>query len=816
MNKSTYIFLGFFLLFISQMHAQTSGTISGKVITSDGKAVESTIVSLLLASDHSLLKTEITTTEGSFEFKGLKEQTYVVSIENPDSTFVSKPMIINAQQMEIVMDDIVISILKANNLNEVVIQKKKAFVEYKMDKTVVNVDAMISSAGADAMDVLEKSPGIIVDQNGTITFKGKTGVQVFIDDKPTYLSGAELEAYLKSLPTSTLDQIEFMTNPPAKYEAAGSAGVINIKTKRSKAKGFNGSVSSRLSQGKRTHTRNGINLTYVDDKIRLYGNAAYATQQFVSDLYIFRKYKNLDGSPRTLFHQNTFIDQTVNTANAKIGMDYYASVKSTLGISFSGLSNTGTDKSDGSSLLTNALGVQDSTIVADNKEKKQFKNGGINLYYNHDFNDAGQKITADADFLTYSDDTDQFYRNYIYQSDSTLSSSDASTGKLPSKINIYAFKTDYSLPLKNEATFETGYKISYTKTDNVADYADIIGNVSEPNYDNSNHFKYNEMINAVYVNFNKSFKRFSFQSGLRLENTLSKGNQLGNVEKPASKFKNSYTDLFPTLYLMYKLDSIANHQLVLNYGKRINRPYFQDLNPFMSPLDKFTFYSGNPYLSPSFSHSLEFSYRYKSNFSTTLSYSNIKDDIGETLEIVNEIYFSRPGNIGKTQYWGWNVESEIPFTKWLSTNIYSELTYVAYKSKLYAETLNTTGMFFFFSANNRFKLGKDWSAEIGGRYISRVESGQVTTDPKGSINFGIQKKILHNKGSLKLTGNDIFYTNINSGVINNLTLTDAHYTNKGDTRYVALTFTYSFGKKLESKGSTDRTGAESEQNRVKN
>lgn len=792
-----------------------SGKITGRVQTADQKSMEPAMISLLSATDNSLVKTEITQANGAFVFENLKEGTYLLSFDEPGyKPFLSEKIALGLNQETTV--NVVIEALQANNLNEVVVQKKKPLAEYKIDRTVVNVDAMISSAGSDAMDVLEKSPGISVDQNGTITFKGKSGVVVFIDDKPTYLSGADLEAYLKSLPASTLDQIELITNPPAKYEAAGSAGIINIKTKKSKAKGFNGNLSMRGSVGKRAHSRNSLGLNYTNNKVRIFGNAGYATQEFITDLYIFRRYKNEDESTKSLFDQNTKIDRKQNTANLRLGMDYYLSDKTTLGINLTGMMRRSTVESDGSSMLRNPGYVLDSTIVANNTERNQFKNGGVNLNFSHDFDGKGKKLTADADYLVYDDNTNQVYRNSIYQPNNSLSSYDESTGKLPAQINIYTFKTDYSHPLPKESTLEAGYKISYSKTDNVADYADIIADIPIPNYDTSNHFKYDEMINAAYLNYSKSFKRFSIQAGLRLENTVSKGNQLGNIMKEASTFKKDYTNLFPTAYVMYKIDSVGNNQLVMNYGKRINRPYFQDLNPFLSPLDKFTFYAGNPYLSPSFAHNVELSYRYKSFFSTTLSFSDTKNSIDETLEINNGIYYSRPGNIGKSQAASLNIESEIPFTKWLSTNIYSEVTNLKYDSQLYTERLDISGTFFFFSANNRFKFNKGWSAEIGGRYISSVESGQVTTKPKGSINFGVQKKVLQDKGSIKFSVNDVFYTNQNDGTINNLRLTDATYENRGDTRFAALTFTYAFGKMFEAKNSDDRTGAESEQNRVKN
>jgi Outer membrane protein beta-barrel family len=799
------------LFFMEICSAQSTKSISGKV----NPPSQSITISLVVASDNSLVKTEITEADGTFKFINLKVNTYKILIEDSAfKTYQSESIVISQETPVIELPLINCTPIETNQLNEVVVKKKKPFIENKIDRTVVNVEAFITTAGGDAMDVLEKSPGISVDQNGTITFKGKTGVQVFIDDKPTYLSGSELEAYLKSLPASTLDKIELMTNPPAKYDAAGSAGVINIVSKKSKAKGFNGSATSRVSQGKRTHTRQGLNLNYLNDKVRVFGNIGYAYQNPINDLFIFRRFKNSDLTTKSLFYQNSFIESKVQTSNAKIGLDYYLSNKTTFGIGVSGIFKANNQKTDVKSDLTNAASVLDSSIIARNREKETFKNGGVNLNFRHDIDTLGQKITVDLDYLKYDTETKQIFNNFIYQPDNSLSSQDELRGILPANIAIYSFKTDYSLPLKKEGSFEAGYKVSASKTDNIADYRDVVNGNEIPNYDTSNHFKYDEIIHAGYVNFNTTYKRFTFQTGLRLENTTSKGNQLGNVEKPASTFERNYTNLFPTVYVQYKLDSIGNNQLVVNYGKRINRPYFQDLNPFVSPLDKFTFYSGNPFLNPSFSDNYEFSYRWKQYFSTTLSYGESKDEINETIEIRDEIYYSRPGNIGKNQFYSINVNAEIPFNKWWSANVYSELTNMKYQSKLYTENLNSSGTFWYFSMNNSFKFKNDWSAELSGVYQTDIVSSQFVLLSRSNINIGIQKKILKGKGSIKLAANDIFYSQLNNGIIKNIKLTDANWRNRPDSRFIAVTFTYSFGKSFQTK-TYDATGADSEKNRVK-
>lgn len=553
----------------------------------------------------------------------------------------------------------------------------------------------------------------------------------------------------------------------------------------------------------------------MNNKVRLFGSVGYAELNPINDLFIFRKFKNTDGTTTSLFYQNSFIDTKIKTANTRIGMDYYVSDKTTIGIGLSGILRTNRQKSDVESDVTDANSVLDSSIVAYNRQKQKFKNGGVNFNLRHELDSIGQKITFDLDYLKYDTSSKQTFNNYIYQPDNSLSSEDELKGLLPSDIDIYSLKTDYTLPFNDGSTFETGYKISYTKTDNIADYRDVINGEEIPNYDTSNHFKYDEIINAAYVNFNTNYKRFSFQTGLRLENTESKGNQLGNIEQAASKFKRNYTSLFPTVYIMYKLDSIGNNQLVINYGRRINRPYFQDLNPFVSPLDKFTFYSGNPFLNPSFSNNYELSYRYKGIFSTTLSYGSSKDDINETIEINEGIYYSRPGNIGRSEFFSLNANAQLTFTKWWSANVYSEATHSKFKSKLYTEDLKSSGTFWYFSMNNSFKFQKGWSAELSGTYQTDIVSSQFVLLSRSNINFGVQKKLFNDKASIKLSANDIFYSNQNNGIIKNLQNTEANWTNKLDSRFVALTFSYSFGKSFANKKQYDSNGADNEKNRVK-
>jgi len=808
------LLLSLLLVVYSFATAQETGSIDGTVST-EGQPAASVVVALLSAEAKTIVRTELTDATGAFHFAGLPNDTYLLSIEDPSfSSYQSALINVDDAHRNTTLPPIDLQKTAVTNLQEVTVARRRPMVENKIDKVVVNVDALMSATGGDAMDVLEKSPGIVIDQNGTITYKGKSGLSVFIDGKPSYLSGAELEAFLKSLPAATLNQVELMTNPPAKYDAAGGGGVINFTTKKTNSRGFNGSISTRLTQGKRFRGRENLNLNYLGEKVRIFGSAGVDYTASVNDLDIYRRFKDDNGAIVRYFDQNSLLENKARSGNVRAGIDYYATEKTTFGAMAFGLVRRSTLESDVNSVLRNADRELDSTVVARNRNDVPFGNMTFNLNMRHDFAD-GAKWTADADYLIYRTRTDQRFRNFVYAPDGSERNRDESKGYLPSDIDIVSLKTDYSRQFSNGLSFETGYKASFSKTDNIADYRDAIGGVLVPNYDQSNHFLYDETIHAGYINGSRSFGRVSVQAGLRLENTDSKGNQLGNPEKPASRFRRNYTNLFPTLYVQYQLDSIGHHVVVSSYGKRINRPYYEDLNPFVSPLDKFTFYAGNPYLNPSFAHNVELSYRYKGYFSTTASYGFTRDDINETIEITDGIYYSRPGNIGQSRFYSLNANAQIPFTKWWTSNLYAELTRTEYKSQLYTEILDTSGTFCVFNATHTFVLPSEWSVELSGYYQSNIVSSQFVLLERGGINLAVQRKLWKGKGSVKLIGNDLFYTGINRGIINNLSNVNAHWTNKPDSRFIALAVNYSFGKAFDAPKTYDANGAESEKSRVK-
>jgi hypothetical protein len=805
--------LAFILFGTFTVLGQSYYQISGIVADEKDKGLDLSLVTLMNERD-SVIKVTYTDQDGSFEFSQISSGNYVIdiSILGYESSRRSIDISGNVAQFNIGK----ISLSTSSKLLETVtVNAKIPYVERKIDRTVINVDALIANAGSNVLEALERAPGVSLDQNGAIKLKGRSGVTVFIDDKPTYLSGTELENYLKSLPASTVKQIEIMPNPPAKYEAAGNSGVINIITKRSKTSGFHGNTVLSLQQGRYTRSNNSLNLNFNKNKVSLYANINGGFRNSFQDLNINRYYKNTENIRTSSFAQNSFIVKDGQSGNVKMGLDYYISDKTTLGFSAKGLLSNAGDQTDNTAFVRDANQNTINRVLADNNTKNIFNNGTLNVYLKQMLDTLGSVLTIDADYVVYNSGSDQLFKNFIYDPQDKLSYADIINGDIPSDIAIYAAKADYTKPLSTTSKFEAGLKTAFTKTDNEAIYTNTIDGITTPDYGLSNKFLYDEWIHAAYVNLNKKVGMIDLQLGLRAETTTLKGRQLGNVLQPDTSFTRTYTNVFPTFYASYQADSVGNHILSFSFGRRIDRPFFQDLNPFISPLDKFTFYGGNPGLLPTYSNNFSLTHTFKNRISTSINYGLTTDGINETLEIREGIYYSRPGNIATNHTLSLSVDGSTDISKWYRLNTYLELGHQIFESALYTEQLNASGTYFAANVTNSFQLGKGWNADIRGDYQSDVVYAQLLIKSFGTLNLAAQKKILNDKGSLKLSLNDVLYTRRADGIINNLKDTDADWNSRLDTRSATLAFSYRFGKSTSNKPKHNGSGSESEQRRVK-
>jgi hypothetical protein len=460
--------------------------------------------------------------------------------------------------------------------------------------------------------------------------------------------------------------------------------------------------------------------------------------------------------------------------------------------------------------------ITESYNYAKTNNHAVWKNLGVNLNFRQALKKKGSEITADADYIWYKSTNDQnIANNILYPDGSQKVPPILLKGALPSDIKIISFKSDYVLPLKNDAKFEAGIKSSYVTTDNNALYTTYNQSTGEwmPDASRSSHFLYNENINAAYVNYNRQIKKWGVQAGLRVENTNGKGDQASTH----TEFTRHYTQLFPTVYISRKIND--KNTLSLNYGRRIERPNYEDMNPFIYFLDSFTYRQGNPYIMPQFTHNIELSHNFKGALTTTLNYTYTTEIINDILKQIDstQVTFQTKDNIGERTNIGLSVSYNAAITKWYTISFYANGYLNHYKGIVNEIPLDVQLASYMFNVNNQFRFGNGWGAEMSGFYRSKTQdAGIIIANPMGVINFAFSKQILKNKGSLRLALNDPFWLQRFSGYtkFDNI---DAQIKSQWDNRRVGLTFVYRFGKQMQQQQRRrNTTGAAEEQQRVGN
>lgn len=807
------------LLLCTVANAQNkTGSVKG-IVSSASQPIENATISILHQKDSSLVKAEVSKKDGSYNIDRIKEGDLLVSISRVGYITVYKN--ISIRQDAAAIDLGTIDIKQGNtNLGAVTIVAKRPFIENKIDKTVVNVDASPTNTGLSAMEVLEKSPGVSIDNNDNISVKGKSGVIILIDGKPSYLSGQDLANYLKNMPANQLDQIEIMTQPSAKYDASGNSGIINIKTKKNRANGFNGTFSTSAIFANYFKNTNSINFNWRQNKLNLFGNYGYAHWEGFNDINIDRQFRNSRNSGyNRYFTQNTYGKFLGEPQNFKLGADYSMNKKTTLGVVVSGLVDKRQFTSNGRSMIYDSLQHFVSYNIANSQNKDPWTNLGFNGNIRQLIGTKGAELTADIDYILYRTKGNQFSNNYLYdKEDKLVQDPYLLKGYLPATIDIFSFKSDYSQTLKADIKLEAGFKTSYVKTDNDAQY--IYYNKGTNNWKTdstrSNHFIYKENINAAYINLNKQYKKWGVQLGLRAEQTIASGDQLAKN----SNFSINYVKLFPTTYVSYKLND--NNTFALSYGRRINRPGYQDLNPFQYLLDQYTYRQGNPNLQPQLSNNVELSYNYKGQLNVALNYTTTKgiiNDVIHTFKIDSSYYaYQTKENLADNTNMGLSINWNYPVTKWWTTNLFTNLYNNHYKGLLVNngvnEKIDISATSFMVNVSNQFTFKKGWTGEISGFYMSKnLNGGVIVAKPMGVFSFGAGKQILKTKGTIRVNLRDPFWIQKFRGYteLDNLS---TQIRSKWDNRRYIITFNYRFGKTMQQQARRRNAASQDEQNRV--
>lgn len=751
-------------------------------------------LALFSSKDSSLIKSTFVDSTGTFEFSPLKPMNYFVVITNDlGFKYVKVNLELSDDQSSIELGNISL-VEKVNAMNQIDVVAKKSFIVRKADRIIVNPDALATNTGTSALDLLEKIPGIFVDYQGNISLKGKSGVQVFIDNRPTYLSAEELANMLRSMPSTSIETLELMSNPPAKYDASGNAGIVNITTKKTREKGLNGSLTLSYGQGRYYRTNNSLNINYRLNKFNFFTGISWTQNNMYQDLDINRYYFTNAGVYTSGFEQNSYIKKQNGGRSLKFGCDWYATNKSTFGVVVSGFYNPSTSEVTNHAKILDANNTTSATVYALTKTKTNWFNGSLNTNYNLKLDTLGKEMNFSGDYLNYSSQLEQSLFNQTDSIDGTILSAQNLSSQMPKDIVVKTAKLDFMFPFKKNDKLEFGLKTAFVNTNNIADFNDSINGALVPNYTFSNQFKYKENNNAAYVSYSRGFKKIDVQLGLRMERIQMNGNQLGNPIVADSSFETIYTSLFPTAFVSYAVDSLKNHMLVFSAGRRINYPNYDDMNPFTYPLDAYTLYGGNPFLKPTFSYTIESSYSFKNIFSVGFDYSFVHNLIGETNEQVNGVFYSRPGNFGQQIVYGFNLSTNLQLAKWCTLQFYSESKSIAYNTTIYTEELKESHWYLYLGPNFIFTASKRLNFELSGSYQSRVLVGQFLTIPVSVARFGMSYKILKDQGTVKLALSDIFFSNRPGGDIRNIKNSSANWKSELDTRVVQISFSYRFNK----------------------
>lgn len=710
-------------------------------------------------------------------------------------------ILLPAQQRDTILST---DTIKPIVLQEVTVRSKKSSLQFLPDKTVINVDAGITNAGATVLEVLEKSPGVTVDRNGGISLKGRQGVLVMMDGKPVQITGGDLNNLLAGMAASEIEQIELIDNPSSKYDAAGNAGIINIKTKKNRHAGFNGNINIAIGHGRYARTLNSVALNYNSKKINLFANLNGNINQNFTDLYALRNYYKADNTTLiSMMEQPSYFRSRSPSQTIKVGMDYTIGKKTTAGFVIAESSYKYSSTGLNPAIWKDAFGNRDSTIITVAKNSNLLKNVALNFNGRHSF-DPSRELSVDVDILGYRIRNNQFYENTL---DEANGYTEEITGNIPAVINILTAKFDYTQVIKGGIKFETGWKSSWVKTDNKAHYFTTLEDVTFPDYGKTNHFVYEEKIHGAYLSVEKNTPGWLLQAGIRYENTVYDANQLGNLQRKDSAFSRNYRALFPTFSASHDVDS--NHVLTLAIGRRIDRPPFQSLNPFVFVINKYTYETGNPFYLPQYTWNIEVSHTYKQKLVTSLAYNKTNDYFSQIfLQDSTGIIRYTVGNLEHMQNFGLSFSYQSPVTRWWSLSAMTALNYKMIAGFVW-DARRTARLQANFNINNQFVFGEGWSGELSAFWQLHEQELQEITDPTGQAGVGVSKQVLKNRGVLKIAARDLFYTQAMKGFTAFKQSTE-YFKLTRDSRSVSISFSYRFGAQGKVAGKRGGGGAEDE------
>ncbi len=790
-----HLLISFFLISVLSIRATPlgDGIIKGVLVDDKKSPVPFATIVLKKSVDSSFYKGEITNDSGEFAIENVKPGSYSIEIKIQGFEKYTKVNVKVSDENPLINMGLIELSRSSNGLKEVTVTAEKPFIEKQAGKMVINIENSIVQSGTSVLEMMGKLPGVQVTNQDEIVLKGKSGVNVYIDGKSTMLSADNLASILRGMSSNSIEKIEIITSPSAKYDASGSAGVINIVTKKNKEEGLNGNVNAGYGQGRYDKENAGLQLSKKNKYCNLFLNYTFSNRKNFNDFRLKRTFPTLL-NPNARIESNSYtITKSINHS-PRIGIDAYLSKKTTLSFVGSGLTNKANDINNSHSDFRNPDEHKINSIDFINKLQNSWYSytGSANLTSELDTN--GRSISADIDYADFSNQVNQENISNSNDENDNFLNQQLSKGDQHIRFTVYSAKTDYSQKLNKKITLETGLKSSYVNSNSNSKFFNDVSNNLVYDSSKSNHFVYTENINAAYLNINGEFKKLTFQSGVRAEQTVVKGEQL----LTGKKIKRNYVRLFPSAFIDYKIND--DHDFCFNIARRIDRPPYSNMDPYRILTDVGTYSQGNPDLRPQLTTSSYLNYSYKNILYVTLNASITRDRvILALLHNVNEGVTLRTFvNVERVYYYSLELLYSKKLTSWWRTNIGATPYYQIFKGQLFDYTINNSyPASFQLYTNNSFTLVKDFSIECNLFYQSKFSTGISIIKPSYNISLGIKKMFLNKRATVSLNINDLFWSQTWRGTAYFGTAEKtlvSNFIGLRETRVANLSFSYRFGQ----------------------
>lgn len=789
------LFFGLGLILSSVLSAQV---ISGKIEDDKQHPVRSATVLLLKQSDSVLVKSSLSDNEGNFAFSNIPTGNYFVQVAMVShAKSITK---VSLADKDISTGTIVLQ-AAGTTLKEVKVTATKPFLEQKADKLVVNIEGSATAAGSTALEILQKVPGILVT-NDKITMVGKGTPAIYVDGRISQYT--DVSQVLRDMSAANIEKIEVIANPGAKYDAAGGA-VINIILKRNASLGTNGSVSLVTGIGlydrDKIHAdRNfyrvapGLSINNRKGKLNLYGSYNFLHR----DYFEYSEFDRLITPNR--FFQVNYEPSFVNSHNFRAGADFYADKKNTFGVILRGFVREGTSDARNTTYQTTmTTGQSVSTFQTINNTKTNRKNFSGNLNWKHVFDTLGTDLNVDIDYSAFNLKNTSVISNIVpgnptYQNNQFIDN----------PVKFLVMKLDFTKMLDKKLKLEAGAKSSFATIDNQLTFIQkgVLNN------NRSTQFKYRENINAIYSSLSYELEKWQFQGGLRGEQTIASGNSASQ-----KMLDRNYWQLFPSVFLTRKINEKLS--TVLQYSRRVNRPSYQQQNPFVQYFDSLTYTKGNPLIKPETADGYKLSLTYESQPFFAVSYNKKHDVIvDDAPRQEGNLTYTTPENLAAFENVAIELNFPLDFGKKISGYAGNQAILNHYKASYLGAVFDRKKWNWLAYWQVAYKPQESWSIELSGFYQTSSLEEFISIDPIGALNLAVQKTVFNKKGRIILNVSDLFYSQRANGMLQFQEI-NVGINQLEDTRALRLTFRYSFGNQKLKAVRSRSTGSDEEEQRVK-